>query len=335
MRFLYCVLGLWIGGRVAILALDDQMAVNVAANRPEERRNAPLAKRPVKDTKADRLVQNVASLVRSPAGRTAGRRAAAFTPMQRPLVIASGHVVVPKTSPKPIFNRPPDFPPPRPVSEPSTPNHSQRRWSASAWMLYRPDHGGTGLASGGQLGASQMGVRIAYELTPSQAYAIALHGRVTSALESPKGVEAALGLTYRPKRSLPVALSIERRVAVAEGGRNAFAAYAAGGAGPVAIPPNLELEGYAQAGMVGLARNDVFADGRFALSRRLMDLDNRALLTGIAASGGTQPGLSRLDLGPHLSARQGSARVVLEWRQRIAGNAFPGSGPAVIVAADF
>lgn len=337
MRFLYLVLGLWIAGRVAILALDNRTAVNLAARQQKELRNAlPTApiKRPLNGIKTDHLVQSVASLAPPPIRESAPRRSALFAPAQRPLVIASGRVV-PEPSPKAIFNRPPDFPPPLPVSESLVSYHSQHRWSASAWMLYRPDNSGAGLASGGQLGASQVGVRLAYDLTPSQSHAVAVHGRVSSALESPKGVEAALGLTYRPKRNLPIVFSLERRVAVAEGGRDAFAAYAAGGAGPVVVRPNLELEGYAQAGIVGLARTDAFADGRFALSRWLMDGDSRAVLTGIAVSGGVQPGLSRLDLGPHVSARSGSARAVLEWRQRIAGSAFPGSGPALIVAADF
>lgn len=196
------------------------------------------------------------------------------------------------------------------------------------------------MASGGQLGASQVGARLAYDLTPSSAYSLAVHGRVSSALESPVGAEAALGLTWRPVRSVPIALSIERRAALAEGGRNAFAAYAAGGIGPMPVLPGMELEGYAQAGVVGAERTDGFADGRIALAGRLLDNRHGAAITaGVAISGGAQPSLSRLDFGPQLAARfpigGGYARAALEWRERIAGSARPASGPALVLAADF
>src|SRR3546814_1648619 len=76
------------------------------------------------------------------------------------------------------------------------------RWSLSSWLLYRPDHGNASLANAGQLGASQVGARLAYDLSPKAAYSLAMHARVTSALQSPLGTEAALGMTWRPARSL-------------------------------------------------------------------------------------------------------------------------------------
>lgn len=60
---------------------------------------------------------------------------------------------------------------------------------------------------------------------------------------------------------------------------------------------------------------------------------------GFAVSGGVQPSLSRLDIGPQLSVRfplgHGHARVAVEWRERVAGNARPASGPAIMLASDF
>lgn len=222
---------------------------------------------------------------------------------------------------------------PGPVGKPD-------RWSLSAWMLYRPENRQAGLASGGQLGASQIGARLAYDFSPSAPYSLAVHARVSSALESPVGAEGALGLTWRPMRSVPVALSIERRAALAEGGRNAFAAYAASGIGPMPVVPGVELEGYAQAGVVGAARTDGFADGRIAIAGKLLEGGQGAVITaGVAISGGAQPSLSRLDFGPQLSARfrmgGGYARAALEWRERVAGGARPASGPAFVLAADF
>jgi hypothetical protein len=253
--------------------------------------------------------------------------------------LVAGELPAPGDRSSGIFNRPPGFPPVTALAKPG-PSGKQDRWSLSAWMLYRPENREAGLASGGQLGASQAGARLAYDLSPSSSYRLAIHGRVSSALESPLGAEAALGLTLRPVRSVPIALSIERRVAIAEGGRNAFAAYAAGGIGPMPLAPGIELEGYGQAGLVGAARRDAFADGRIAVAGKLLDDSHGvAIMAGVALSGGAQPLLSRLDLGPQLAARfpigGGYARAALEWRERIAGSARPASGPALVLAADF
>src|SRR3546814_3133008 len=73
-------------------------------------------------------------------------------------------------------------PPPAPMSQRGTVD----RWSLSSWLLYRPDHGNASLANAGQLGASQVGERLAYDLSPKAAYSLAMHARVTSALQSPQ-----------------------------------------------------------------------------------------------------------------------------------------------------
>jgi hypothetical protein len=52
--------------------------------------------------------------------------------------------------------------------------------------------------------------------------------------------------------------------------------------------------------------------------------------------GGAQPGLYRIDAGPRVTMRvRDNLRVHLDWRQRLAGNAEPGSGPAITLAGDF
>src|SRR3546814_10609007 len=79
---------------------------------------------------------------------------------------------------------------------------------------------------------------------------------------------------------------------------------------------------------------DPFIDGRITVGHRLQAVaGEKDLMVGIALSGGAQPSLSRLDIGPQISARlpigKGHARLALEWRQRIAGRARPPSGLAV------
>jgi hypothetical protein len=52
--------------------------------------------------------------------------------------------------------------------------------------------------------------------------------------------------------------------------------------------------------------------------------------------GGAQPGVYRVDAGPRLSMKiRNNIRVHADWRQRLAGKADPGSGPALTLAADF
>jgi hypothetical protein len=346
-RFLYLVLGLWIAGRAGVLLTQTgENKANGSGNVLSAQRNIGAAGKSAFGT--------VLSGGKSTAPIAAGTAAPTIVDPPKPMRIASaspanndpakGVPVIaesraPGEVPNGIFNRPPGFPPAIAADRPG-PSGKRDRWSLSAWMLYRPENREAGLASGGQLGASQAGARLAYDLSPSSSYRLAIHGRVSSALESPLGAEAALGLTWRPVRSVPIALSIERRVAIAEGGRNAFAAYAAGGIGPMPLAPGIELEGYGQAGLVGAARRDAFADGRIAVAGKLLDKSHGvAIMAGVALSGGAQPLLSRLDLGPQLAARfpigGGYARAALEWRERIAGSARPASGPALVLAADF
>jgi hypothetical protein len=60
---------------------------------------------------------------------------------------------------------------------------------------------------------------------------------------------------------------------------------------------------------------------------------------GIGSWGAVQRGVQRLDIGPTLvtSVPIGAlqARIALDWRQRIAGNARPGSGIALTLGSDF
>lgn len=210
------------------------------------------------------------------------------------------------------------------------------RWSMDAWALVRNGGSQNSLASYGQLGASQAGMRLQYDLTPALDSRVALYSRISSALNSPNAPEAALGVTYRPKRSLPLDIAIERRISLGTGARNAFAVIGATGFGPTRMPLGLMGEGYAQAGFVGFKSRDAFVDGKIALSKGVVG--ERAAI-GLSASGGAQRNLTRLDIGPHVHMRISTgkiqSRLAAEWRQRIIGRAQPGSGPAITLAAGF
>ncbi len=178
-----------------------------------------------------------------------------------------------------------------------------------------------------------LGKRGNEEATPTS-----LYGRVSGALRQPVAPEAAFGIALYPRSGqIPVSLGLERRIALDANTRNAFALIATTGLNPTTLGPGLIAEGYAQAGLVGLARRDKFVDGRFSITAPLDQ--KQKLSTGLSLSGGTQPGVSRLDFGPTAQWRSPfgveGARLLFEWRERIAGNAQPGSGPALTIASDF
>ena len=98
------------------------------------------------------------------------------------------------------------------------------------------------------------------------------------------------------------------------------------------LPWQFRLDSYFQGGVVGIKSHDLFFDGAFTATRPLF----RNISAGIGVWGGVQPGLSRLDVGPRLTMQvRKNLKVHLDWRQKLVGNARPGSGPALTLAGDF
>lgn len=207
-----------------------------------------------------------------------------------------------------------------------------QRWSGAAWALMRGDSAAS-LASGGQLGGSQIGMRLFY--TPGSE-ALAITARVSAPLNQPNGREAAIGLALRGRN---VGLIAEQRFSVDKSGRNATAVFAYGGVSNVELGHGLKLDGYAQAGVVGIKHPAAFIDGAVRVERPVLTADKASLSIGAGVWGGAQPRATRLDVGPQLVARlhlgETNLRVSAEWRQRIAGDAAPASGPAVTIGFDF
>lgn len=204
---------------------------------------------------------------------------------------------------------------------------SSSRLSGNAWLLARPGRGGS-LATGGQLGASQGGVRVNY--------AVAGPVFVTARASAPfdgLGRQASVGIGIKGKR---VGLIVERWVALDRGGRDDFALTAYGGIDGIELPTGARLDAYAQAGIVG---RDGFADGAVRIERDAASVGGIKVAVGAGAWAGIQPGVSRIDIGPQIVARVPIARRTLrlstEWRQRVAGQAAPASGPALTLGLDF
>ena len=229
----------------------------------------------------------------------------------------------------------PAAPPPIPPMQSTAPAIiAQRldRIQLTMWAMLRSRQdltGATSLASGGTLGGSQAGARLFYNFSPDLAAVVRSSSEVNR-----RGGELAAGIRARPLRSIPVWVTAERRQRLGRygGGRNAFALFAETGLYDRPLPWGFTLDGYAQAGIVGFHSRDLFADGGATISRPLF----RQFSGGFGVWGGVQPGLYRVDAGPRLTMKvRRNVCVHLDWRQRVAGNAEPGSGPVLTLAGDF
>jgi len=219
-----------------------------------------------------------------------------------------------------------------PVSLPALP--PEKRLAVSAWAFVREGEAAQ-LAAGGLLGGSQLGARLTYRLNGNPARPLALSMRAYMPLRDSDGAEIAGGVEWQPFARLPVRLLAERRQAIGRNGRSAFALLAHGGISEARIAGPIELDAYAQAGVVGARSRDLFADGSIRASLPLTD----GLKVGAGVWGAAQPGISRLDAGPQISWRlpveRAAIRVAADWRLRVAGDAAPRSGPSLTLSTDF
>ncbi len=207
------------------------------------------------------------------------------------------------------------------------------RLQLTAWAMLRSQSAGTAgtrsLASGGSLGASQAGSRLTYNFSR----------RIAATLRSTtdvgrRGGELAAGVRIQPIGGIPVWIDAERRQRIGRygGGRSAFALFFEGGVYDRPMPLEFLLDAYLQGGVVGVRSRDKFVDGGLTLTRPVY----KQFSAGVGVWGGAQPGVYRVDAGPRVTMRvRRNVRVHFDWRQRLAGNALPGSGPAVTLAGDF
>ncbi|WP_343344502.1 hypothetical protein WJT74_10345 [Sphingomicrobium sp. XHP0239] len=222
---------------------------------------------------------------------------------------------------------------PPPVAAPRPEGALPDRWQLSAWSFLRDALGGrggtAGLAPASTLGGDQSGVRLLYN--HDQNWGLA--ARYSSATGSVAGDEVALGLRYRPVPRWPLAFTLERREALSSGpaARSAFAAFLETGISGEPMPARFRLDAYAQAGAVGIEDPDWFIDGAATATRRLYG----PLRGGVGLWGAAQRGATRLDVGPRVSLPlHKRIRLHADYRARVAGDAAPGSGPTLTIAAD-
>jgi hypothetical protein len=223
------------------------------------------------------------------------------------------------------------------------PSVAPSRWSGDAWLLVR--RGGAERSTAGfapaTYGASQAGAVIRYRLDPASDRRPSVYVRGSAALEGFREEELALGLSARPIAGLPVVAAAEARVNRQPAGtRVRPAAFAYTELPPVKLPLGARAEIYGQAGYVGGNFATAFADGQVRADREVVRLGDTELRAGGGVWGGAQKGASRLDVGPSATVNlpigtSAGARLEVDWRFRVSGNAEPRSGPTLTLAAGF
>ncbi len=343
LRFLLLVVGCWAGVRAFTLlpgAPDDAEPAVEAATVPPVQATGPTAEPvilPATFASGDAAFMARPEYPGPPRHPTIAWLSfpATHSPTFLPVPPTAAPLAGPMPAPQPGSPRqhaPIPASPPTFTLSPRAPTAS--RWAGSAWAFVRDDGNGGTLAPGGTLGGSQAGARLTYRLNNDSQRPISLSARLYTLLQNPRGAEAALGIDWRPIARLPINLLAERREAIGRDGRSDFALMLHGGAEARLANGRIRVEGYGQAGIVGVEARDLFADGAITATNRIGPLD-----VGGGAWGGSQPGAARLDVGPHASFRlpvgRATIRASAEWRFRVAGDAAPDSGPTLTISAGF
>jgi len=209
-----------------------------------------------------------------------------------------------------------------------------RRWSGDAYVLFR-DAGTGSAAATPVLGGGQSGASLSYALDPLAQRPFDIIGRVYAAHDR-RGVadvataQAALGVRWRP---LPgVSIAAERLIGIGEATSADWnLRLSAGGQRRIG---RIVFDGYAEAGARG--NGDTYAGGQIYAALPLGALGPARVTAGPGSWGSAQSGfttVSRVDIGGGIAARLPSGlEARADWRWRVAGNAQPGSGPAVTIS---
>ena len=210
------------------------------------------------------------------------------------------------------------------------------RWRAYAYLFARGGSGRSGrlLAPQASYGGSQAAAIVERDLGGG----VAGYARASTSLGRTGEEELALGVRAAPFADLPISLHLEQRVADVDDPRTSTAAFVSGG-GAVDLPARLRVEGYGQAGYALGDFDSHFYDAAARLTRPVATPGRARISVGAGAWAGGQRGVDRIDVGPTVVATvpvgEVNVRVGADWRQRVAGNADPGSGPAVTLSVGF
>ena len=210
-----------------------------------------------------------------------------------------------------------------------------RRWQYGGFALLRDGGSAGALSNPGAspvLGGGQLGGSIAFLPDPYARRPVALVARANVAADQAgvRGDTAQVAIGLRQTLAPGVSISAERLIAIGSATRGDWTLrLAAGGM-------RGRLSAYGEAGVLGSGQAYAGAQAS-ARTLRIGPASFSAatwasLQTGTPASA---PDVWRVDVGPSIAAQLMGIRLQADWRQRVAGNAAPGSGPAVTISAGF
>lgn len=223
-----------------------------------------------------------------------------------------------------------------------------KRFGLSAYTLSRSYGNGDAIAASPVLGASQTGIAATYTVNPLSRHPVSLLARLTAA-GAPDGridsdtAEAAVGIRVQPLAGIPVAVDIERRIAIGYWARDEWAARIMGGANASARAFGVPIawEAFGEAGIVGVKTRDLYAGAQVRAATPVFHSSRLSIDGGAGAWAAAQHAwgdtVSRLDIGPSMRivVHPFPVSAQIDYRLRAAGNTLPGSGPAVTIAGQF
>ena len=224
---------------------------------------------------------------------------------------------------------------------------SAGRWSVDGWAFWRQGSDAAPISQGRVpiYGASQAGAVLQYRLAPAAQRDPRLYARAYRALVRRGESELAVGVSARPVGRVPLRAAAEVRYTGASFS-DIFrpAAYVVTELAPAALPYGAQLEAYGQAGWVGGPDPTGFADGQASITGEVRPVaalsgNTLRLSLGAAAWGGAQKDAQRIDIGPtlrlDLTVGEVPARISVDWRERVGGDAGPDSGLAATLSTRF
>jgi hypothetical protein len=222
------------------------------------------------------------------------------------------------------------------------PPQEQGRWHLAGWVAWRSGSGIPRRVGGAQpasYGGTQAGAAARFDLA-ADGHRPALHARATYAPGRPSQAEFAAGAGLRPLPQLPLRVIAEVRATRSQDTTEVRpAVLAVTEIAPIALPLGLTAEGYGQAGWVGGRYATAFADGQARVTREVASSGAARIHVGGGAWGGAQKFAERLDVGPtigvDIDAGPVTARLAVDYRLQVAGDAAPGDGVALTLSTGF
>lgn len=244
----------------------------------------------------------------------------------------------PKTADRQINSEPRTFNI-APVTTSHKPVPRRKKLSVYGYSFWRNgrDSNNVASAAAAQYGGSQSGIIANYRLTGKHKaglYALARMAVSSSRFSDP---EIAAGLRWRPSQNIPISFSAEHRTR--QYAKDQYAIYASGGKDEIPLRLGFHASMFGQAGFIPSNKTGGFFDAQIHATRPIGKIHGVTFASGIGAWAGGQRRSDRVDIGPSVNSKfkLGGTDIQMsaDWRHKIAGNAAPGSGPALTISTGF